>query len=116
MAGLWRWKNKLNQRIMKIDQKKVLHLTLRKEPFNEIRSGEKTIEYRDYKNHWIKRLMNPNGSFKTYDLILFKNGYQAQAPEILVEFKGIKINKDSEWGEVFEIELGKLVGEENIRG
>ena len=100
---------------MKNTEKKVLHLTLRKEPFDDIRSGEKTIEYRDYKEHWIKRLMNADGSFKSYDLVLFKNGYQAQAPEILVECKGISIGQD-DWGEVFEIELGKLVGEENMRG
>ena len=100
---------------MKMVQKKVLHLTLRKEPFDEIRSGVKTIEYRDYKEHWIKRLMNPDGSFKSYDFVLFKNGYQAQAPEILLEFKGISIGQD-DWGEVFEIELGKIVAEKNIRG
>jgi hypothetical protein len=99
---------------MKPEQKKVLHLTLRKEPFDDIRSGEKTAEYRAYKSHWIKRLMNDDGSFKTYDLIFFKNGYQSAAPQMLVEFKGIRIISDPEWGKAFEIKLGKLVGEENI--
>ncbi|HZK06675.1 MAG TPA: ASCH domain-containing protein [Bacteroidales bacterium] len=101
---------------MKMDKKNVLHLTLRKEPFDDIRSGEKTAEYREYKSHWIKRLMNDDGSFKTYDLIFFKNGYQSAAPQMLVEFKGIKIINDSDWGKMFEIKLGKVVGEENIRG
>jgi len=107
-------KKELNKRNMKNMEKKVLHLTLRKEPFDEIRSGEKTIEYRDYKEHWIKRLMNADGSFKSYDLVLFKNGYQSAAPQMLVEFKGIKIISDPDWGKTFEIKLGKVVGEENI--
>jgi ASC-1-like (ASCH) protein len=98
---------------MKNMEKKVLHLTLRKEPFDDIRSGGKTAEYREYKSHWIKRLMHEDGSFKTYDLIFFKNGYQSAAPQMLVEFKGIKIIKDSEWGKMFEIKLGKIVGEGN---
>ena len=97
---------------MNIDQKKVLYLTLRKEFFDQIKSGEKTSEFREYKNHWIKRLMNQDGSFKAYDLILFKNGYHSDAPQMLVEFKGIRINNSySEWGSVFEIKLGKIVEE-----
>lgn len=37
--------------------KKILHLILKKEFFDQIKSGEKTSEYRDYKLFWIKRLM-----------------------------------------------------------
>lgn len=38
--------------------------------------------------------MNTDGSFKTYDLILFQNGYHKNAPQMTVEFKGIKIIKE----------------------
>ena len=33
---------------------KVLHLTLKKEWFDLILSGDKKIEYREIKNHWVK--------------------------------------------------------------
>ena len=72
---------------MKVPGKKVLFLTLKKEFYDQIKSGEKTSEFREYKKHWIQKLMNDDGSFKTYDLILFQNGYQSNAPQLLVEFK-----------------------------
>ena len=36
---------------------KVLHLNLKREWFDKIASGEKTIEYRELKDYWITRLM-----------------------------------------------------------
>jgi len=103
---------------MKIPGKSILFLTLKKEPFEQIKSGVKTSEFREYKKHWIQKLLNPDESFKTYDLILFQNGYRSNAPRMLVEFKGIKINKYKtgflKWGKEFEIELGKIVKEESL--
>ena len=46
----------------------ILHLTLKKQWFDLILSGEKTTEYRDVKPYWITRLEG-----KTYDEIHFKN-------------------------------------------
>lgn len=37
-----------------------LHLTLKKEWFNMILSGEKKEEYREIKPYWIRRLMDDN--------------------------------------------------------
>ena len=88
--------------------KKVLHLTLKKEWFDQILSGEKTSEYREYKQFWITRLMNNNGSFKHYDVIHFKNGYHKDAPTMLIEFKGIKI-LDEYGSKYFEIKLGNII-------
>jgi len=97
---------------MKTTDKKVLYLTLKKEFFNQIKEGTKTSEFREYKEFWIKKLTNPDGTFKHYDLILFQNGYHTDAPQMLVEFKGIKINKNKigflQWEKEFEIELGKV--------
>lgn len=102
---------------MKTPEKKVLYINLKKEFFDRIKSGEKDWESREYKEHWIKRLMNADKSFKTYDLILFQNGYHNNAPRIWVEFKGIKIVKERKGlfkvEKEFEIELGKIVKEEN---
>ena len=61
---------------------KILHLTLKKEYFDQIKGGEKTSEYRLYKPYWVKRLMNKDGTFRHYDLIHFRNGYNANAPKI----------------------------------
>ena len=36
---------------------KTLHLTLKKQYFNEILAGEKTEEYRELKPYWISRLL-----------------------------------------------------------
>lgn len=103
---------------MKIPEKKVLFLTLKKEYYDQIKRGEKTSEFREYKKHWIQKLINKDGSFKTYDLIHFQNGYHTNAPKMFVEFKGIKINKNKigflKWEKEFEIKLGEIVKEENI--
>ena len=36
---------------------KTLHLTLKKQYFNQILAGEKTEEYRELKSYWISRLL-----------------------------------------------------------
>lgn len=61
--------------------KKTLHLTLKKHWFDLILSGEKTVEYRDKKPYWIKRLKG-----KRYDQIIFTNGYGKDKPQMTVEF------------------------------
>jgi hypothetical protein len=100
---------------MKIPGKKILFIPIEKEFFEKIKSGEKNWESREYKEHWIKRLMNPDKSFKTYDYVLFQNGYHKNARKMLVEFKGIKIVKERKglfkFKKGFEIALGKIVSE-----
>ncbi len=72
---------------------KILNLILKKEPFEAIKSGKKKAEYRDYKPYWIKRLMNKDESFKQFDSVRFRNDYHKNAPTLLIEIKGIRINK-----------------------
>ena len=64
---------------------KVLHLTLEREWFDQIAKGVKRKEYREYKPYWKSRLEG-----RTFDLILFRNGYASNAPEILVEYRGLR--------------------------
>jgi len=101
-----------------MEKPKTLYLTLKKEFFDQIKKGDKTSEFREYKKHWIQKLMNADGSFKTYDFVLFKNGYHKNAPQMTVEFKGIKIIKEKTgWfkhEKYFEIELGKIISLINI--
>ncbi len=96
---------------------KTLFLTLQKEFFDQIKSGSKKFEYREYKKYWIQRLMNADGTFKRYDFVLFRNGYHKNAPQMTVEFKGIKIIKEKiawrSYQKYFEIELGEIIHTNN---
>lgn len=92
--------------------------------------GEKTEEYRELKEYWIKRLLinyrelfvlkqtrkiSPV-SFKTIE---FKNGYGKDVPTMVVECQGIRIGETKpEWcdnGEVesFILELGRVLFHKN---
>ena len=81
----------------------VLPLTLRREFFDQIAAGEKTIEYREQKPYWKTRLEG-----KTFDLVRFRNGYHANAPEMEVEFRGVR--KVRKWGGLwYAISLGRVL-------
>jgi FMN-dependent NADH-azoreductase len=84
--------------------KKVLHLNLYRKYFDQILKKEKTIEYRDITPYWSKRLEG-----RHYDVIKFRNGYRKDAPEMIVEYKGMYI-KDSEYA----IELGNILETKNV--
>lgn len=70
---------------------KILHLTLTKKWFGLIASGEKTVEYREYKDHWISRLMVDGCLRQDYTEIHFKNGYGKDAPFMRVELSHITL-------------------------
>ena len=63
----------------------VLHLNLRREWFAAIANKTKRIEYRDQSPHWRSRLEG-----RDYDVIQFRNGYASNAPEMVVEFLGVR--------------------------
>jgi len=48
----------------------ILHLNLKEEYFNEIKNGNKPLEFRECNDFWSKRLIN-----KEYDEVHFKLGY-----------------------------------------
>jgi len=80
---------------------KVLHLTLEREWFDQIAKGIKRNEYREYKPYWKRRLEG-----RTFDHILFRNGYAADAPEMLVEYRGLR--RDEKRGR-YVIRLGRVL-------
>ena len=88
--------------------KKVLHLNLYHKYFDQILKGEKTIEYRDITPYWSKRLEG-----RHYDVIKFKNGYRKDAPEMLVEFKGMGV-VTFQTTPTYAIELGKILETKNV--
>ncbi|MFA6088494.1 MAG: ASCH domain-containing protein [Candidatus Woesearchaeota archaeon] len=87
--------------------KKILNLTLLRKWFDEIASGRKTEEYREIKPYWTTRLEG-----KEYDVIYFKNGYNKDAPFMIVEFKGLKKTKRNNKIE-YAILLGKILDLKN---
>lgn len=62
-----------------------LHLNLHREFFAQIAVGEKRTEYRNRTPYWRRRLEG-----RQYDLIQFRNGYATKAPEMLVEYRGLR--------------------------
>lgn len=104
---------------------KVLHLTLKKKWFDMIASGEKTEEYRDISEFWIKRLTNhfkafPHGihhvDWKDYDEVLFANGgHFGNVPKQQFVIDDLEIREGKpEWGaepgkKYFVIKLGERV-------
>jgi hypothetical protein len=63
----------------------ILHLNLRREFFAAIANRTKRIEYRFMTPYWQRRLEG-----RHYDAILFRNGYASKAPEMLVQFCGLR--------------------------
>lgn len=101
----------------------ILHLTLKREFFVMIASGEKKEEYRDIKPYWAKRLFinGDDGQPKQYDIVRFRHGYSKDAPVVDVEWKGCWKGHDKlEWGahvgrEYYAIWLGKILSIKNYK-
>lgn len=109
-----------------MSDKKELYLVLEKKYFNEILEGTKKQEYRDFTEFYIKRLgvSDKEGHLidtRDYDTIKFQMGYSKNAPQIIVECKGVFIEHDQDvedelttdncW---FCIELGEIIQKINI--
>jgi hypothetical protein len=109
---------------------RVLKLTLKKQWFDMILSGEKTEEYREVKRYWIQRLCNEieyennqsnwEAVFKKYDWVEFTNGYNKNSPKVTLECKGIEIGMGfTDWGAIghedyFIIKLGREIVRSNF--
>lgn len=87
--------------------KRVLTLTVSKQWFDMVVSGEKTEEYREIKPYWIKRLTINCEVFydvaaethcgevlyRPYTHVLFINGYRRDSPRIEKEIMSITIDR-----------------------
>jgi ASC-1-like (ASCH) protein len=81
----------------------ILHLNLHREFFDAIARKQKRIEYRQQSAYWRKRLEG-----RKYDAILFRNGYAKDAPEMLVEFRGLRRYGNGR-SAYYAIRLGKIL-------
>lgn len=77
-----------------------LLLQLKKEWFEKIDSGEKTHEYREFKDYWIKRIKK-----KDLDRVKFTLGYGNKVPSMEFFIKKISIIN----GEKTDLKIDKLV-------
>ena len=94
----------------KPESAKVLHLNLIRRYFAEIAGKSKRIEYRKRTAYWNSRLEG-----RTYDIIKFRNGYATKAPEMLIEFRGVK--KIRKWGgPYYAIQLGRILALRRWKG
>lgn len=82
---------------------RILHLNLHREYFASIANKEKRIEYRKQSPYWRKRLEGQH-----YDAIQFRNGYAPDAPEMLVEFRGLRRYGEGS-GAYYAIRLGRVL-------
>lgn len=116
---------------MTINEKKVLYLSLKKEWFDMIKSGEKKEEYREMTSYWIKRITDIESHLnelntlimtgkpvpmKPYTHVHFTLGYPRKDEKdkhMVFKIKGINIKNGKEkWGAIpnkdyFVIELGE---------
>lgn len=82
---------------------KILHLNLHREFFAQIAAGTKRTEYRRRTPYWRCRLEGHN-----HDVIRFRNGYATKAPEMQVEFLGVR--RIRKWGKpYYAIRLGRIL-------
>ena len=89
---------------------RILHLTLEREWFDDIARGVKHEELRKYKPYWTKRLEG-----RTFDVVKFRNGYASNAPEMIVEYRGLKRASAARNAD-YVIRLGKVLQIKRWRG
>jgi hypothetical protein len=85
--------------------KRILHLHLEREWFDDIAEGRKNYEYRAYKEYWKKRLEG-----REFDIVRFRNGYASDAPEMDVEFVDLERK-----GKNYVIRLGRVLKKKRWR-
>jgi len=96
---------------------KTLHLTLKRQWFDMILSGEKLEEYREIKPYWDERLLWKHLEYST---ITFRNGYASDAPEMVIVLRGMLVKEGNpQWGATEGVEyycliLGKILSTKNL--
>jgi hypothetical protein len=92
---------------------KTLYMTIKKEWFEKIKSGQKQIEFREIKPYWTTRLQHDDGSFKNFEQICFINGYSKHSPRFCIEhIKTEFFNNKNDLNlniPVYAIYLGKVI-------
>ncbi len=88
---------------------KILYLTLKKEPFKVMVTGEKQVEIRE-KTRWMTlRLYDRNGRERKYDAVKFVNGYGKNKPYFIAKYLGFEtiFGADVTYSNGFHLEVNK---------
>lgn len=111
---------------------KTLHLTLTRNWFDKIASGEKKEDFLVLKNYWSSRLCSMGCKierakdidtaeiyFKYFDLVKITAGYGKDKPTLTARCTGIRITADDEQtdlgtGSFFAIGIGEILEKENV--
>jgi hypothetical protein len=72
-----------------------LNLTLKKQWFDLMVTGEKKHEFREATNWLYSRMFNAAGHEKKYKLVKFTNGYSTNSRAFICEYKSIEAAEDS---------------------
>lgn len=109
-----------------------LILTLKKQWFDKILSGEKTEEYREMKPYWEKRFENYFGKVVDFSggpgsrvwdthkkVIVFRNGYRSDSPVFSAECTISEGYGKEEWGaqkgeKYFILTIHRIFGADNV--
>ena len=73
---------------------KILKLTLTKQPFEDMATGEISIAVRKPSKWLLSRLLRNDGTSKNYTYVEFSNGCGKDAPSFVAEFKGFYLFRD----------------------
>jgi hypothetical protein len=104
--------------------KPILHLNVKKQWFNMIKSGEKKEEYRDNKFYWQRIFFKVSNKYliRTHHavhgpqgvIICFSNGYAKNRPQVFVQCEGLRVGiGKKKWGasgeNQFILSLGEIL-------
>ena len=96
----------------------LLKVTIKRKWLDLILNGQKPIEYREKKPHWIARIEGKN-----IDKIAMRNGYRADSPLAVFKVEKIEVvnpcshspaNGEFLSGDTYAIHIGELIYKEGI--
>lgn len=67
---------------------KILYLSVKKEPFDVMHTGEKKEEFRKFSDWIYSRLIDKEGNARKYDVIKFTQGYGNKRPYFICKWEG----------------------------
>lgn len=77
-------------------KQKILHLSLKKQPFEVMVTGEKVIEFRSVSKWITSRLEYSDFTPKEYDVIKFTNGYGKNRPSFVCVYEGFTVHTEED--------------------
>ncbi len=87
---------------------KTLHLTLKRQWFDEIAAGTKREEFRDQSPHWL-RILGPHVGKPPWTEIHFRNGYSPSSPFMRVVCTGLRVGKYASGIPCYILSLGAVL-------